>query len=69
MQFYIKHSLPGRIRIGYDKTEVVPRQAALAQSLLSVQEGITQVSVNTITGSFLVYYEPSQLSEKKLGVR
>ncbi len=66
MQFYIKHSLPGRIRIGYDKTEVVPRQAVLAQSLLSVQEGITQVSVNTITGSFLVYYDPSQLSEKKV---
>lgn len=66
MQFYIKHSLPGRIRVGYDKAEVAPRQAALAQSLLSVQEGVIQATYNTITGTFLLYYDPKIISEKEV---
>lgn len=67
MQFFIKHALPGRLRIGYNKAEVTPRQAALAQSLLSAQEGISRVTVNPVTGSFLLYYDESKQSPKTIG--
>jgi hypothetical protein len=66
MDFTVKHSLPGRIRIRYDKAKISRRQAALALSLLSVQEGMTDVSVNYTTGSFLIYYDTKQLSEKHI---
>lgn len=66
MQFFVKHALPGRLRIGYDKTEVSPRQAALAQSLLSVQEGISRVTVNTVTGSFLLYYDEALTNRQSI---
>ena len=66
MNFTVKHSLPGRIRIRYDKTKITRQQAALAQSLLSVQEGMTDVSVNYTTGSFLVFYDIEKLTEKHI---
>ncbi len=66
MDYYVKHSLPGRIRIRYDKGTTTPRQATLAQSLLSVQEGMTKVTVNFTTGSFLIYYDTEILSEKQI---
>ncbi|MCR5623355.1 MAG: heavy metal translocating P-type ATPase [Treponema sp.] len=66
MDFTVKHSLPGRIRVGYDKTKISRRQAALAHSLLSVQEGMTDVSVNYTTASFLIYYDTEKLSEKHI---
>lgn len=64
MDFIVRHSIPGRIRIRYDKSKVSMRQAALAHSLLSVQEGMRDVSVNYTTGSFLIYYDTKLLSEK-----
>ena len=66
MDFYVKHSLPGRIRIRYDKQNITSRQATLAQSLLSVQEGMSKVTVNFTTGSFLIYYNTDILSEKQI---
>lgn len=66
MNYYVKHSLPGRIRIRYDKNTTTPRQATLAQSLLSVQEGMTKVTLNYTTGSFLIYYDEDILSEKNI---
>ncbi|MCR4954189.1 MAG: heavy metal translocating P-type ATPase [Treponema sp.] len=66
MDFTVKHSLPGRIRIRYNKSKISRRQAALAQSLLSVQEGMTNITVNYTTGSFLIYYDSKSLSEKHI---
>ena len=66
MNFTVRHSLPGRIRIRYDKSTVTNKQAALAVSLLSVQEGMTDVSVNYTTGSFLIFYDEKKLSEKHI---
>lgn len=66
MQFHVRHSLPGRIRIGYDKSEISPRKAALAQSLISVQNGIIQVSVNPVTAAFLVRYDTRKTSERQV---
>lgn len=66
MDFTVKHALPGRIRIGYDKTKLSRRQAALAYSLLSVQDGMTDVRVNYTTASFLIYYDTEKLTEKHI---
>jgi len=66
MNFSVKHSLPGRIRVSYNKHEVSARQAALAQSLLSEQDGMTSVDVNYTTGTFLIYYDQKKFNEKKI---
>ncbi|QTQ12172.1 heavy metal translocating P-type ATPase [Treponema parvum] len=66
MNFYIKHSLPGRIRVGYNKDEISSHQAALARQLLCVQEGMIKVTVNCVTAAFLIYYDESVLSQKKI---
>ena len=57
MNFTVRHSLPGRIRIRYDKSKISRRQAALALGLLFVQDGMNDVSVNYTSGSFLIYYD------------
>lgn len=54
------------MRVRYDKSEVSVRQAVLAQTLLSVQEGMAQVTVNHIVGSFLIRYDETKQSEKNI---
>ena len=66
MNFYVKHSIPGRIRVAYNKRELSKKQVALAQNLLAVQEGISDVSVNFTTGTFLLYYDVEIQSEKTI---
>ena len=63
MYYHVRHSIPGRIRLEYDKRNIDPRRAALAENLIAVQEGITAISFNSNVGTFLVYYDISKLSE------
>ncbi len=66
MTVTIHHALPGRIRIHYDLHEITPRQAILAQSLIAVQEGITDISVNTNIGSYLILFDSSIISQSQI---
>ena len=66
MTVTIHHALPGRIRIHYDLHEITPRQAVLAQSLIAVQEGITDISVNTNIGSYLIIFDSSIISQSQI---
>lgn len=66
MRISFHHSLPGRIRVHYDMHEVSPRQAVLAQSLIAVQEGITDISVNTNIGSYLILFDSSIISQPQI---
>lgn len=66
MTVTIHHALPGRIRIHYDLYEITPRQAILAQSLIAVQEGITDISVNTNIGSYLIIFDSSIISQSQI---
>ena len=66
MLFNVRHSIPGRIRLGYDIHAITPRQAALAQSLIEIQEGILKVTFNTETGSFLVFYDVEKQTEESI---
>ena len=63
MYYHVRHSIPGRIRLEYDKRRIDPIRAALAENLIAVQEGITAISFNSNVGTFLVYYDISKLSE------
>ena len=66
MNVKIHHALPGRIRVHYDLAEISPRQAVLAQSLIAVQEGITDISVNTNIGSYLIFFDFSVISQSEI---
>ena len=63
MYYHVRHSIPGRIRLEYDKRRIDPIRASLAENLIAVQEGITAISFNSNVGTFLVYYDISKLSE------
>ena len=63
MYYHVRHSIPGRIRLEYDKRRIDPIRATLAENLIAVQEGITAISFNSNVGTFLVYYDISKLSE------
>lgn len=66
MTVSVHHSLPGRVRIHYDLRELTPRQAILAQSLIAVQDGIIDISVNTQIGSYLIFFDTSIISQKEI---
>lgn len=66
MVITIHHSLPGRLRVHYDLHEISPRQAILAQSLIAVQDGITDISVNTNIGSYLILFDTSVISQTQI---
>ncbi|MBQ9214873.1 MAG: hypothetical protein IJ150_13195, partial [Bacteroidales bacterium] len=57
MDFRIAHSLPGRVRIRYDRHLLQPVQAGLVKTLAESQDGITSVEINLTTGSILIHYE------------
>ena len=57
MDFRIAHSLPGRVRIRYDRHLLSPVQAGLVKTLTEEQEGIKSVEINPTTGSILVHYQ------------
>ncbi len=66
MTVSVHHSLPGRIRVHYDLQELTPRQAILAQSLIAVQDGIIDISINTQIGSYLILFDTSKISQKEI---
>lgn len=66
MWISVHHSLPGRIRVHYDKRSVSPRQAILAQSLIAVQEGVEDISVNTVSGSYLIFFDFGKISQGEI---
>ena len=61
MDFKISHSLPGRVRLRYERHILSLRQAMLVQMLVGLQEGIVSISVNTVSGSILIEYKDISL--------
>lgn len=66
MNIHIHHALPGRIRVHYNRREVTPRQAILAQSLIAVQDGIENIDVNTVAGSYLIHFDTKIITQKEI---
>ena len=61
MDFKISHSLPGRVRLRYERHILSLRQAMLVQMLVGLQEAIVSISVNTVSGSILIEYKDTSL--------
>lgn len=66
MNVTIHHALPGRLRVHYNKREISSRQAILAQSLIAVQDGIKDIEVNTIVGSYLIYFDEKLITQNQI---
>lgn len=66
MNVTIHHALPGRVRVHYNKHEISARQAILAQSLIAVQDGIKDIDVNTVVGSYLIHYDQKIIAQKQI---
>ncbi len=57
MKYKIVHSLPGRVRVRYNRYSLSDRQAALVKVVLESKEGITSAEVNTFSGGILIRYK------------
>lgn len=57
MGFYL-HEVPGRLRIQIPALKRSPLRAQEVQDLLEDFSGIKSTSVNTVTGSVIVHYDP-----------
>ena len=55
---YYLHEVPGRLRIQIPALKRSPRRAQEVQDLLEDVSGIKSTSVNTVTGSVIVHYDP-----------
>ena len=64
MDVRVVHRLPGRIRLRYNRYTLSQRQVALVHTLVSMQDGITSIAVNPISGSILIEY--TDLSEEQV---
>lgn len=66
MNVSVHHSLPGRLRLHYNKCSITSQQALLALSLIAVQDGILFTDTNRTVGSFLICYDPALISKKEI---
>ncbi len=55
------HNVPGRIRVKIPSLKNNRSKGLEVQELLSVLEPVERISVNTVTGSIVVHYNPDEL--------
>ncbi len=55
------HEVPGRLRIQIPALKRSPLRAQQVQDLLEDLSGIKSTSVNTVTGSIIIHYDPDIL--------
>jgi hypothetical protein len=60
------HALDGRLRIKTTVVKGAPDKARAVEQQLGGCAGITQVTANPITGSVLVHYNPSGITQHEL---
>lgn len=60
------HALDGRLRIKSPVVKGAPEKAREVEQQLGNCLGITQVTANAVTGSILVHYNPSGITQKEL---
>lgn len=63
----IKHSIPGRIRIKFDKAIIAdPKALALAKTPPQMPEAVTGTDLNIFSGTLLIEYDHSQVAPSLL---
>ena len=65
MRCYV-HNVPGRLRVKIPLIKYRPYTAQKAQKLLSGIDGIDNSTVNTVTGSLVVHYNPDIVQPDQL---
>ncbi len=60
------HALEGRIRVKSAVVKGAPLKAATLEQQLRAHHGITDVTVNPVTGSILVLYDHQQLAQQQV---
>lgn len=60
----VVHHLPGRMRLYIEEIRFRPERAAHIAALIRVQKGIKECTANAKTGTILLYYEQSSVSEQ-----
>jgi len=65
MTYYV-HTVPGRLRIKIPQLKQRLHHARRLELLLSGLDGVEGTRVNTLTGSFTVYYDPKAVDSPKI---
>lgn len=60
------HEVPGRLRIKIAELKHQPLRAQSIQSLFEPVAGIERMTVNPVTGSIKIYYDPRTVSSRQL---
>jgi copper chaperone CopZ len=60
------HALDGRIRVKSSNLKGASHKAAALEQQLRTHNGITEVTVNPITGSILVFYDTEQIAQQQI---
>ncbi|MFZ5867201.1 MAG: HMA2 domain-containing protein [Thermodesulfobacteriota bacterium] len=63
MAYYL-HEVPGRLRIKIPALKKNRNLAWELETLLNSAPGITSVSVNTVTGSVIIYFDPKVVNSR-----
>jgi hypothetical protein len=58
------HALDGRIRVKSPQVKGAPHKASALEQQLRMHSGLTEVTVNPVTGSILVLYDTQQLAQQ-----
>ncbi len=63
MSYYI-HDVPGRLRVKTPLIKSRPQMADEVRTALGAVTGINSVTVNTVTGSIVIYYDARLITSK-----
>jgi hypothetical protein len=65
MEYYI-HEVPGRLRVKIPAIKCKKHRCEKVHQFLANAAGIDQISVNNVTGSVLVHYDPDETSSANI---
>lgn len=60
------HNVPGRLRIRSSRIKANPQLIERVQALLGQHVAITSTAANPVTGSVLIHYDPTAISQKEI---
>ena len=65
MAYYL-HEVPGRLRVKIPDLKRNPQSAGDIETLLKNLSGIKSISINTVTGSIIVHYDPELVNAEAI---
>lgn len=65
MSYYL-HNVPGRLRIKTPVAKGSHQQAKAIQRVLQSIQGVRETTINTLTGSVMIHYDPKVVSSEEI---